>query len=407
MGSVIRRGTRDNPRYFIKYREADGTQRMKLSKQPTKELAKQYLANVEARIQRGLVGIPEVEVEELVGNLLDDWTAILRNRNADDDRGRVERHLRPAWGKKRLSEITLAAVMTWLDTQRGKGKLSEPSIRHNLNLLSRFFSWAIERGKATINPVRQIPMGRRPKQSARQDQPWLDDDDVVRKLINALPSPFDLMFYLGNQSGLRPGESAGLRLSDLASLDDGVIRVRFSYDGPLKEDKDGSGKVKWAPAPADAADVFGSWIARREAMGAGPEDLVFPAPPARGDKGAGARPYRKEQIEDAWDASAAAHVGEREDAVVTRHGRKSETKKPALTFYQATRHSFVSRNLSKGVALDEVSAAVGHSSPVVTRRFYDHFVRKSFSTEMRTGLGLKRLDKDAEVIQFRAAGRKK
>ena len=62
--------------------------------------------------------------------------------------------------------------------------------------------------------------------------------------------------------------------------------------------------------------------------------------------------------------------------------------KPTMTWYEATRHSFVSRHLSSGASLDEVSAAVGHSSPVVTKRFYDHFVRRSFSPLLRAGLGL-------------------
>ena len=57
-----------------------------------------------------------------------------------------------------------------------------------------------------------------------------------------------------------------------------------------------------------------------------------------------------------------------------------------LTWYQATRHSFVSRNLARGATLDEVSAAVGHSSPTVTRQFYDHFVRKQFSPGLRAAL---------------------
>jgi hypothetical protein len=62
------------------------------------------------------------------------------------------------------------------------------------------------------------------------------------------------MFYLGNRSGLRTGESCGLHLSDLAFVKEGTIRVCKSYDGPLKEDRDGSGKVKWAPAPEDFTD---------------------------------------------------------------------------------------------------------------------------------------------------------
>jgi len=58
-----------------------------------------------------------------------------------------------------------------------------------------------------------------------------------------------------------------------------------------------------------------------------------------------------------------------------------------MTWYEATRHSFVSRHLANGASLDEVSAAVGHSSPVVTKRFYDHFIRRSFSPRLRAGLG--------------------
>jgi hypothetical protein len=43
-----------------------------------------------------------------------------------------------------------------------------------------------------------------------------------------------------------------------------------------------------------------------------------------------------------------------------------QTQRHALTWYQATRHTAVSRALKAGVPLDEVSAAVGHSSPDVT-----------------------------------------
>src|SRR5262249_8997059 len=122
------------------------------------------------------------------------------------------------------------------------------------------------------------PTGRRPQQSPKADVAWIDDDATVRTLINALPSPVSLMFYFGNRTGMRTGEIAGLRLSDLAFLDEGTIRVRFSYDGPLKEDKRCAGKAKWVPAPEDAAAMLGPWLDQRRAEGAGPEDLLFVAP---------------------------------------------------------------------------------------------------------------------------------
>jgi hypothetical protein len=46
-------------------------------------------------------------------------------------------------------------------------------------------------------------------------------------------------------------------MSDMGFMDEGLIRVRFSYDGPLKEDKKGEGTVKWVSAPEDSAEFLG------------------------------------------------------------------------------------------------------------------------------------------------------
>lgn len=373
MGSVFKRG-KGRKLIYIKFREADGTWRMVPSGQPTMAQARQMLAQIESNIAAGRTGIvkPAPEKELPSRDLMREWASSLSNRNAVDDRQRLERHVLPVFGDKPVKTITLPAVMKWLDAMRAEGRLAAGSMRHNLNLLGRFFGWAVLRGYASVNPVRQIPTGQRPQEAQRRDTPWLDDDALVRKVFHALPEPFGLMFYLGNRSGLRLGEIVGLRLSDLDSLNEGTIRVRFSHDGALKEDKAQLGKMKWAPAPADAAGLLGPWLAQRRAAGAGPEDLVFACPTRSG------RTYRKELIEARWEEVAGQ-------------------LKLSMTFYQATRHSFVSRNLSRGASLDEVSAAVGHSSPLVTRRYYDHFVRRDFSSTLREGLGLG-VDRSADVI---------
>jgi len=190
--------------------------------------------------------------------------------------------------------------------------------------------------------VRQIPVGKRPQQTQKRDIPWLNDNKKVVKLIAELPEPVNLMFYLGNRSGLRTGEIAGLRMADMAYLKDGTVRVRYSYGGPLKEDKGSAGKMKWVPAAADASEFLGMWLKRRKLQGAKAEDLVFPAPVAPNSKRRGPwQGYRKEHVEDCWDEAAKAC-------------------KVSLTWYQATRHSFVTRNLEAGASLDEVSEAVGH-----------------------------------------------
>lgn len=150
-------------------------------------------------------------------------------------------------------------------------------------------------------------------------------------------------------------------MSDVATLAEGSIRVRYSYGGPLKEDKKGEGKLKWAPAPDDATEFLAIWIKRRRLQGAKDEDLLFPAPASpNSPRRSNWEGFRKEHIEKCWERAAVACGVE-------------------MTWYQATRHSFVSRNLKAGTSLDEVSRAVGHSSPVVTKKFYDHFIRTKFS----------------------------
>lgn len=381
MGTVFNRGTKEKPNWYVGYRE-NGKWKYRPSDQPTKALAKRFVQEIEGRIARGQVGIEEPASAPLCGALIEQFLEGLANRNADDDRSRGRRHLLPKFRDMRVAEVTLATVMEWIDEQRAAGALSDSSIRHNMNLLSRFFSWAIARGKASINPVRLIPMGSRPTQTVKSDTPWLEDEAIARKLIAELKEPINFMFYLANRSGLRSGEAAGLRMSDLSFVEEGLIRVRFSYDGPLKEDKKGEGKVKWVPAPEDCAQFLGPWLDQRRAQGAGPEDRVFPCARRKG------LCYRKEYLEQCWEEAAPALVGSKTVKFKTKKGELVEVQRPTMTWYEATRHSFVSRHLANGASLDEVSAAVGHSSPVVTKRFYDHFIRRSFSPRLRTGLGL-------------------
>jgi len=159
-----------------------------------------------SRIARGQVGIEDDDDAPALKPAFDAFLEGLTNRNAADNRSRGRRHVVQKFERMKLADVSLPSVMEWIDEQRAAGALSEASIRHNMNLLSRFFSWAIARGKASINPVRQIPMGSRPLQTVKSDTPWLDDDAIVRKLIGDLEEPINFMFYLCNRSGLRTGE---------------------------------------------------------------------------------------------------------------------------------------------------------------------------------------------------------
>jgi hypothetical protein len=149
MGFVVRRGTREKPRYYIRYVDVDGTERTKRVPATTKSEAERLLHQAETNIMEGRLGMEPKASQELAGTLMDQWLATISNRNADDDRGRANKDLRPAFGHlpiNRLQEI--GPIMGWIDRQMAAKRLSEASIRHNMNLLPRFFSWAVERGHA-------------------------------------------------------------------------------------------------------------------------------------------------------------------------------------------------------------------------------------------------------------------
>lgn len=363
MASVFFRGPKVTPRWFARFKDARGVWVSRRVRQETRKDALRVASALEAKGERQRLGMEAPEsADVLVGDLMRRWESGLTNRSSRDDSCRLRLHVLPRFGALRIGDLTLPAIMGWLDDLRAAKRLETGTQRHLLNIVSRFFGWAIERGHATTNPCRMIPAGRRPQHAPKRDVPWLKDDATVRAIMRELPAPFGVMFYIGNRAGMRLGEICGLRLSDVEDLASGAFRVRFSYAGPLKEDKAGGGKMKWTPAPTDAAAVLGPWIERRRAEGAGGEAFLF----AR-EYG---RHFRKEHVEYRWErASEALQLG-------------------CLTWYQATRHSFASRNLSRGVPLDEVASALGHSTPAVTARHYAHFIRKTFSPLMTSGLGL-------------------
>ncbi len=376
MASVFFRGPKASPRWFARFKGVDGRWISRRVRQENRRDALRVAVALEARAERQRLGLEAPEqAGQLVGPLMRKWGASLTNRSRDVDIGRIDKHLVPHWKSVRVTEIDLPRIMQWIDQLAEARELGPGSQRHCLGLLSRFLSWATERGFVPRNPVRDIPPGRRPRAIPPRPEatPWIRDDETALAVMRALGSPLAQAWYLGNRSGLRLGEVLGLRLGDMDELAAGAIRVAHSYDGPLKEDRHDGGKVKWAPAALDATAVLAPLLERRRAAGAGPEDRVFVD--EDGD------PFDRHQIAYRWRAVRSA---------LGLPGR--------MTWYQATRHSFASRALASGAGVDEIAAAMGHSSPATTARHYLHHVRKRFSPILCAGLGLDLGAPGAKVI---------
>jgi|SRR5688572_29981268 hypothetical protein len=122
MGTIYRRGTRAHARYYLHYRagrKEDGSPRYEMVAAKgarTIEDAHKQLALIEARVGQGLTPVPEqAPASPRTKGLLERWRGGLSNRNADDDRSRIDRHLIPRFGEMTIERVTLAEVMARLD----------------------------------------------------------------------------------------------------------------------------------------------------------------------------------------------------------------------------------------------------------------------------------------------------
>jgi hypothetical protein len=121
MASIKKRGPRNAPRYYVNYtigRNAGGkrvqTDRL-LKGIQTREQAIQELARVERELAAGKNPFAVGRLPEVVGPLLKRWRDGLTNRNADDDRSRIDRRLVPKFGSMTIDAVTLPVVMDWID----------------------------------------------------------------------------------------------------------------------------------------------------------------------------------------------------------------------------------------------------------------------------------------------------
>lgn len=380
MGSIYSKGTRDKPKYYLHYKvgtNALGKPQYTMTKADgclTMAAARKELARIELALAKGEPVRPGMVHRTGIGALLADWLASITNRSAYEDRKIAERDLIPRFGHLSIEHLDVEEIQKWLG-ELAKGKLSAQSQRHRLNLLSRFFSWCVVWGHSKYNPVKSVPVQVRPK--VRKDQKktlHLSDDSLVPVIMGLLGNDLGLMYYLGRYSGLREGECAGLRMSDLDHLEDGLLFVSKSFHGELKESKNGSKPFKWVPSPIDALEVLGAHIAKRKASGAGLGDLVFPAP-----KSAKGKPRK-----GLWADWLGYHP-----RFIRTEWRKAANQMELsadATFYGFTRHTFSTKALEAGVSLDEVSRAMGHSSPAVTKMYYDHVIKPTYSVGLRSGL---------------------
>jgi integrase len=271
------------------------------------------------------------------------------HRSWRDDKNRWAKHLSKPFGKLRPNELDEAGIRRFIDAKLA-AELAPASVGLCVRLLSTFFSDLVEEGHVDDNPVKRLRRATRRLYRADHDPmdtPFLERLDDVRRVYQALPAPYSVMFAVGALAGLRTGEVIALSWSDIDIAARRMQVRRQARHGKLGPLKDSEGRT--VPLQTALVPILSEWK-----LATGGQGAMFP-PTAKG-------------------RGRAAALGAQQfikDSTLNTQLRTALTacEIPELTWYGATRHSYASQWVIGGGSIETLSKTLGHSRTQVTERY--------------------------------------
>ncbi len=263
--------------WYVRYLDRDGRRKQRASHQPTQALARRFLLQIEGRVARGALGIPEKAasaptVEALCGRFLEEYRS---PRIKDLARYRAQarlalRRILRYLGKLRADALTARDIETARDRLMADYPAAN-TVRATLRPLSAALSWAVRQGLLAHNPVRGVALPRRV-----QSIEYLAAADAGRLLqvarvqaaagrgaLGLQAESHFIAVALALHTGLRRGELMGLRWSDV-DLEAQLLTVARSFATTPK-----GGTPRHLRLPAVLVPLLQSWRARCPATPAG------------------------------------------------------------------------------------------------------------------------------------------
>ncbi len=200
---------------------------------------------------------------------------------------------------------------------------------------------AVASGHVRRSPVVGVKVRPAPRREVRVLEP-----EEVDTLAAAIAPPYGVLVYVLAYGGLRIGEAAALRRSDVDPLRSRVRVERSAAEvgGRIIEGPTKTYARRYARLPRFVSELLAEHLARRVADGA--DALVFEAPEGG--------PLRHGNFRARTWAPAAAAAG-------LPNARPHDC-----------RHTCASFLIRQGASVRAVAEQLGHSSPVVTLNVYSH-----------------------------------
>ena len=271
-------------RLRVRWHDEDGQRRTAGQTFATKADARRFLATVEADKLRGTYRAPRV-VTDTLGDYGTRWIED-RPRLKASTRHQYEvdfrLHIEPTLGSKVLDQIEPDDIRRWYsrlsDGLRASlaesGRNGSATVARSYRLLRAILQTAVDDDILTRNPCRIPGAG----DARSPERPVLSAQEIGR-LADEVPVSYRAFVLVAGFTGLRAGEIAALRLSDLdLRRGNAVLRVNrrfYRVAGTLTVDTPKSeAGARTLPLPAFVADELRAHLAEFR-PDAGPSDLVF------------------------------------------------------------------------------------------------------------------------------------
>jgi integrase len=216
---------------------------------------------LEARIAE-LEQHQSIDVEKMtLAGLLDRWLEAtfgemrVATRNSYKNIRRL--HVDPALGGVLAAGLTRTQLSAYYSAKmRGNGHkpLAETTVAHHHSMIKAAYNWAIDEELLAANPAQRVknPPALRPKV-----RPVWSMEEIARVVVRARGLQVHAAGVLAGFSGLRVGEVAGVRWSDV-DLEKGFVHVQRTVeedeDKTLVEYPPKNGKARVVPLPPVACD---------------------------------------------------------------------------------------------------------------------------------------------------------
>lgn len=297
-----------------------------------------------------------IDLETGLRHWLDRWSdgrdVLAHRRRADETR--IAKYILPYLGRRSVTRLTTDQIEEWVETLRGE-QVGASTIYAALMVLRQTLDLAMESGVITKNPARGIRLEDAKSGSITEVSPdQIVTEKQVQAILKAMDPAYAPMVLLAARTGIRWDEALGLQVRDVS------LRAGRMYVGRHRV-AERVGLVAETPGDPDDVRVI---------------DLSDDVVASLSEFLKATKTWRTPD----WNW---LFLTKRDHKHPMRPNFNIHVWRPALreaglderfATFHGLRHTAAVRMIEEGMSVEDITRVLGHSSEIITRKMYRHWL---------------------------------